>query len=280
MARRNYGIKHTGGFLPWRQDIKANSNMEVKNLKIEGIKDLSEGHYLLELENTFQTMPLPGQFVHIKVPPFFLRRPFSIAGCDKEKISILFKVAGSGSNVLSSARKGDILSVIGPLGTPFPVGEKREKVFIVAGGTGIAPLIFLSRKLIEKDKEILFFYGARDKKHIMFQLLPFGINFIFSTEDGSYGEKGLINVALINQIESGTAPDVIYAGGPAGLLKKVSSISRRYEIPAFISLENRMACGTGLCYGCVTRIKTGSGWEYKRVCKDGPVFNASEVIWE
>ena len=254
--------------------------MEAKNLKIEGITDLSEGHYLLELENSFEKKPLPGQFVHIKIAPFFLRRPFSVAGCDRDKIEILFKVAGEGSGVLSSVRKGGVLSVIGPLGTPFPVRSEWKKVFIAGGGTGVAPLLFLSRVLAERDADISFFYGARDIKHIMFKLLPYNVNFIFGTDDGSYGAKGLIHKCVIREIEESGVPDVIYGGGPRGLLKEISAISKKYAVPAFVSLENRMACGTGLCYGCVTRIRTGSAEVYKRVCKDGPVFDASEVVWE
>jgi len=254
--------------------------MESKNLKIKGIEDLSAGHWLLELENSFSEKPMPGQFIHIKVAPFFLRRPFSIAGCDRDKVTILFRVAGEGSQLLSHARKGDVLSVIGPLGTPFPLRKRWKKAFLVAGGTGAAPLFFLSGELAGQKKDILFFYGARDKSNIMFRMLPAGIDFIFSTDDGSYGEKGLITGALDSCLKGGFLPDVIYAGGPRGLLKEVAGFAEKFCIPAFVSLENRMACGTGLCYGCVTKIRTREGWEYKRVCKDGPVFSASDVAWE
>lgn len=254
--------------------------MEVKNLKVIKISYLSSDHFLLELENSFTKKPSPGQFVHIKIPSLFLRRPFSISGSDTKKISILFKVIGKGSKILSQIKKGEILNVIGPIGTPFPIKKEWEKIFIVAGGTGVAPFFFLSNELIKKDKEVVFFYGAKDKDNVMFKVLPSGINFVFSTDDGSYGTKGFIDKIFLKHLNQNSLPDVIYAGGPYGLLSKIAKISEKYGIPAFVSLENRMACGTGVCYGCVTKIKTKDGWEYKKVCKDGPVFDASEVVWE
>ncbi len=254
--------------------------MEVKNLKVADIKHLAEKHWFLELENSFNGIPQPGQFIHIKIPPFFLRRPFSIAGCTRDKISILFKIVGDGSKALSRARQGDVLNVIGPLGKPFPIRNTWKRVFLVGGGTGIAPLLFLSEELIKKEKQLLFFYGAKNKKHIMFHILPYGVDFIFSTEDGSFGQKGSVHISLVQQMEKRFLPDVIYAGGPSGLLRQVAIAAGRYGIPTFVSLENRFACGTGLCYGCVTRIKSKKGWEYKRVCRDGPVFDAADIIWE
>jgi len=254
--------------------------MEARNLKITGLTELSAGHYLVELENSFSTMPLPVQFVHIKVPPFFLRRPFSIAGGDAEKIRVLFRVAGEGTRALSCMEPGDELNVIGPLGTPFPVREEWKKAFIVAGGTGAAPLLFLSSRLLSEGREALFFYGAREAGHIMFRLLPPGVDFIFTTQDGSYGEKGLVTGPFEKMLRDGLLPDVIYAGGPHGLLKNVAGLSASYRVPAFVTLENRMACGTGLCYGCVTKIRSGDGWDYRRVCKDGPVFDAADIEWE
>jgi|LSQX01.1.fsa_nt_gb dihydroorotate dehydrogenase electron transfer subunit len=254
--------------------------METKNLKVLDIKELSAKHYLLEMENSFTKQVLPGQFIHLKIEPFFLRRPFSIAGSDSERIKILFRVVGEGSNVLSEVKKGTILNAVGPLGTPFPYKKEWKHAFIVAGGTGAAPLFFLAQTLVKKGVETIFFYGARNIENIMFKALPSGIDFVFSTEDGSYGEEGFIHKSVLKHIKEGSLPDVLYSGGPYGLLKEVSTISTLYKIPAFVSLENRMACGTGLCGGCVTKIKTKKGWEYKKVCKDGPVFSAEEVVWE
>lgn len=255
--------------------------MEAKNFRIAGITRLTAQLYRLELEGSFLKTPLPGQFIHIKVDNhLFLRRPFSIAGYKNSLFTILFKVVGEGTKILSDTKAGGMLSVIGPLGKGFPVNEGWKNVFLIGGGTGIAPLVFLTDTLSKSSASVTFFYGAGSRDDIAFNVLPYGVDYVFSTEDGSYGYKGLLNTAVEDFIKKNGKPDAIYGGGPYGLLKKLGGLSDKYGIPAFVSMENRMACGTGVCYGCVTKIKSGSGWEYKRVCKEGPVFNIKEIKWE
>ncbi|HOM26443.1 MAG TPA: dihydroorotate dehydrogenase electron transfer subunit [bacterium] len=234
--------------------------------------ELTENFYLLEIENKFQDVFLPGNFIHIKIENNFLRRPFSVAKYTKNSISIIYKVVGIGTEKLSKKRKNDFLDVLGPLGNSFPV-FKNKKVALIGGGTGVAPLIFLSEEL-KKINEVYFFYGARNKNQIFFDLLPAGINYIFSTDDGSFGEKGNIFTVF----KKYNSFEILYGAGPEPLLKKISLYSDR--LPVFISLENYMACGMGLCYGCVVKVKENKEWEYKRVCKDGPVFDGKKIIWE
>ncbi|MCX8082443.1 MAG: dihydroorotate dehydrogenase electron transfer subunit [bacterium] len=254
--------------------------MEAKKFIIKDNLFLTEKLYLLELEGNFNKVPVPGQFVHIKIEPFFLRRPFSIAGYSKNYLKIVYKVVGRATEVLSRKQNGELLDVIGPLGNGFPVNKKWKNIYLAGGGTGIAPLLFLTEALLQQNCSITFFYGARTSECIAFNILPYKVNYVFSTDDGSYGEKGLLGDILEKHIEKDGSPDVIYGGGPYGLLKDIARISQEYETPAFVSMENRMACGVGICYGCVTKIKGKNGWEYKRVCKDGPVFNVKEVVWE
>ncbi|HOL21511.1 MAG TPA: dihydroorotate dehydrogenase electron transfer subunit [bacterium] len=252
--------------------------MEAKKFRIKENIHLTEKLYLLELEGNLKTSPSPGQFVHIKIEPFFLRRPFSVAGYRDNCLKLLYRVAGRATEALTGKQAGEFIDVIGPLGNGFPVSDKWEKIYLAGGGTGIAPLLFLSEFLVKKD--ITFFYGARSIDCIAFNILTYGVNYIFSTDDGSYGHKGLLPDVIKRYIKKDCLPDVIYAGGPYEMLKAIDRISQNYKIPAFVSMENRMACGTGLCYGCVTKIKNKKGWEYKRVCKDGPVFSSEEVLWE
>ncbi|NLG12091.1 MAG: dihydroorotate dehydrogenase electron transfer subunit [Elusimicrobia bacterium] len=254
--------------------------MEAKSFQIKKNIHLTEKLHLLELEGSFLQSPVPGQFIHIKIDPFFLRRPFSIAGYNDNTLKILYRVVGRATEVLSEKEAGDSLNVIGPLGNGFPVNNNYKSIFLVGGGTGIAPLLFLTDTLIRKNLNISFFYGARTSECIAFHLLPYGVDYIFSTNDGSYGYKGLIGEVMQQHIKKNGKPDIIYGGGPYQMLKQLAKISAKHKTPAFVSLENRMACGTGICYGCVTKIKDKTGWEYKRVCKDGPVFNTEEVIWE
>ncbi|MBN1445962.1 MAG: dihydroorotate dehydrogenase electron transfer subunit [Candidatus Omnitrophica bacterium] len=254
--------------------------MEAKNLTVCRNARLAEHLYLMEFEGAFTPPALPGQFIHIKIDGLFLRRPFSVAGQKNNRLAILYKVVGKGTEILARKKGGETLNAIGPLGKSFPVIKKWKNVYLAGGGTGIAPLIFLADKLSGEDVKITFFYGAKSRGCIGFEILPAGINFVFTTEDGSYGDKGLLDRAVCGFIGKNGRPDVIYGGGPAGLLKKIGRISEDFSVPAFVSLENRMACGTGICYGCVTKIKTGSGWEYMRICKEGPVFNTKDIKWD
>ncbi|MCM8772988.1 MAG: dihydroorotate dehydrogenase electron transfer subunit [Candidatus Omnitrophica bacterium] len=248
--------------------------MERKICKILKNENLSGNYYFLILENNFKKIFKPGNFIHIKIGNNFLRRPFSIALFDREKIGIIYKVVGKGTDELRKKKKGEFLDILGPCGNFFPI-YKNKKVCIIGGGTGIAPLIFLSKVLKKYGNDVYFFYGARDKNLIFFKLLLTGINYIFSTDNGSYGKKGNIFDVFKNFEENF---QVIYGAGPEILLKKLSIYSE--NIPVYISVENYMACGMGLCYGCVIRIRKNNGYEYKRVCKDGPVFKASEIIWD
>ncbi|MCM8830433.1 MAG: dihydroorotate dehydrogenase electron transfer subunit [Candidatus Omnitrophica bacterium] len=254
--------------------------MEAKRFKIRRNIWLTEKLYLLELEGSFNQTPIPGQFVHIKIEPFFLRRPFSIAGYKDNYLKILYRIAGRATDILAQKKEDELLGLIGPSGNGFPVNKKWENVYLAAGGTGIAPLLFLAETLKKKNCNITFFYGARTSDCIAFNILPYGVNYVFSTDDGSYGYKGLVGDILKRYIMENGVPDVIYSGGPYEMLRKIAEISKKYNLSAFVSLENRMACGVGICYGCVTKIKCKDGWEYKRVCKDGPVFNTEEVLWE
>lgn len=257
--------------------------MEAKNFIVSSCRKIGQNHYFLQLIGSFSEDILPGQFVHIKVAPFFLRRPFSVASFKDNKLGILFQVAGRGTEVLAGSRGGEVLSVIGPLGTPFPVEAGNKNVWLAGGGTGIAPLLFLSARLSALKNGISYklFYGARDKSQIFFDIIPPGGESFFATEDGSFGYRGLLTGMLKEHLaDEPGPPDILYAGGPYAFLKEVASLAERENIETFVTLENRMACGTGLCYGCVTRIKSRGAWEYKRVCKEGPVFRAEEVEWE
>ncbi|MCS7179847.1 MAG: dihydroorotate dehydrogenase electron transfer subunit [bacterium] len=241
--------------------------------KILENRNLGENYYLLEFENKFDKTFQPGNFVHIKIENNFLRRPFSVAGYNRRIIQIVYKIVGGGTEKLSKKRKGEFLDILGPLGNSFPI-VKNKKVSLVGGGTGIAPLLFLAKKLKEYENEVYFFYGVRNKNCIFFDILPYGINYIFSTDDGSFGEKG----DIFKVFKKFDDFDIIYSAGPKPLLKKISKYS--LKIPVYVSVENYMACGMGLCFGCVIKIKENSKWEYKRVCKEGPVFEAKSIIWE
>ena len=208
----------------------------------------------------------------LKAPGVFLRRPLSIFSVSGKRIEFLYKVIGKGTKALSELRAGDKLEVLGPLGNPY-ILKTSNTPLLIAGGTGIASLNFLARKL---NRAGIIFYGAKKKAEFVPLELPTrsGWKVRFSTEDGSRGHKGLVTADLENYLkENGGKNFVVYACGPNAMLRGISDICKRYKTEGYVSLEEMMACGVGNCQGCPVK----SGSTYKMVCKDGPVFNVNEV---
>ncbi len=225
----------------------------------------------------------PGQFLNIKVNDTdepLLRRPFSIHRVKDSSIELLYEVVGEASGLLSQRRPGGYLDIIGPLGNGFdcrlPVTGYRSPV-LVAGGMGVAPLVFFAEKLMKSKALVLI--GAKTKDQILCEkeFKQLGCAVKIATDDGSRGFKGKVTDLLKNilRVTSYELRVTIYACGPRPMLKEISRISKKYDIPAQVSLEEHMACGIGACLGCVVNTKEG----FKRVCKEGPVFNGDELIW-
>ncbi|MFA5356279.1 MAG: dihydroorotate dehydrogenase electron transfer subunit [Candidatus Omnitrophota bacterium] len=226
---------------------------------------------------------VPGQFLNIKVSGSYeplLRRPFSIHKAGGPDIWILYEVVGEATRILSGRKPGEYINVIGPLGKGFDytlsVAGDRLSI-LTSGGMGVAPLLFLAEKLSKSRKLALI--GARDKEHLLCEkeLKDLGCAVRVSTDDGSRGFKGYVGDLLEKELSDmgDTQRAVIYACGPRPLLKEISRVSKKHGIAAQISMEEHMACGIGACLGCVVNTKEG----FKRACKEGPVFNAGEVIW-
>jgi len=224
---------------------------------------------------------LPGQFINIKVTDKsepFLRRPLSIHRIKGSSIELFYEVVGDATEILSQKKPGTYLDTIGPLGNGFTIASdiKRQAPILVAGGMGVAPLLFLAEKL--KNKQIPILIGARSMKDINCEkeFKKIGCDVKIATDDGSLGFKGRVTDLLKCELSAvSSLPETIYACGPHPMLKIVAVISQEYKIPAQISLEEHMACGIGACLGCV--VETASG--LKRVCKEGPIFNAKDIIW-
>ncbi|WP_026487468.1 dihydroorotate dehydrogenase electron transfer subunit [Caldanaerobius polysaccharolyticus] len=218
----------------------------------------------------------PGQFVHVKVndTSHILRRPFSVSDVIGDVVYIVYQIRGAGTRALSQLKPGDEIDVIGPLGRGFDVDKVKDKALVVGGGLGIAPMVYLAKTLGEKAR---IFLGYKNQ---LFLLDEFNSP-IVSIESGEYDYKGLITELVegyLKQCEF--TPDIIYACGPVGMLKSIRALSQRYRIPCEISLEERMGCGIGACLVCSCKITSGESWHYKRVCADGPVFTADEVIFD
>jgi len=232
----------------------------------------------------------PGQFVHVRVCEGYnplLRRPFSIHRVKSRKIEIIYKVVGKGTDMLSRKKNGEYLDVLGPLGTgyrsPSPTA-KISDVILVAGGIGVASLLFLAESLSVTSSElsILAIIGAKDKDELLCEgdFKRLGCRVEIATENGTKGYRGLASDLFQEclPLSSDIVKPLVFACGPLGMLKNVGEISKKRHFPCQVSLEEHLACGVGACLGCVVKVK-GSNYNYKRVCRDGPVFDAGELVW-
>jgi dihydroorotate dehydrogenase electron transfer subunit len=212
-----------------------------------------------------------------------LRRPFTISGVSGDSVEVLFQVKGSGTEIMSKWEPGRIVNILGPLGNGFSIPADLKNAYLVGGGMGIAPLLFLARNLNSKGVDVKIFFGARSVSETIIledQDLD-GCELYYSTDDGSKGDKGFITESLNNILKSASVNGFINASifccGPINMSEIISETALTFNLPCQVSLEEKMACGVGACLGCVTCVK---GDKYKRVCVDGPVFESMEIDWK
>ncbi|MDR1276554.1 MAG: dihydroorotate dehydrogenase electron transfer subunit [Candidatus Accumulibacter sp.] len=234
----------------------------------------------------------PGRFVMLRVNDTtdpLLRRPFAIFDADDDAsgapvFEILYRVVGKATTILSAKKEGDVLDVLGPLGKGFDLGAPAGEHLLVGGGVGLAPLYALAKKLRAASSTVLLFAGGRRRDDILCAeaFASLGVECHFATEDGSIGERALVTEPLTRYLESQGAKAAIYACGPEGMLRAVAQIAARRAIPCQVSLESRMACGVGVCLGCVVagRRTAPQTPDFRCVCSEGPVFDANEIDWE
>ncbi|MBR1654208.1 MAG: dihydroorotate dehydrogenase electron transfer subunit [Clostridia bacterium] len=231
----------------------------------------------------------PGQFLEIKVlkgiEPL-LRRPISIYNVDKDKnwLEFIFQVKGKGTKILSEVEVGQEIDIVGPIGNGIFDIKNYENAAIIGGGIGVFPLYELAKELKNAGtKNINTYLGFRSKDFVILEneFDDVSTNLIITTDDGSYKEKGFainkLKEDIENQNSEGKVPEVIFACGPLPMLKAVKQLAEEKNIPCQLSLEERMACGLGVCLGCAVKLSGTEDLQYKHVCKDGPVFWANEV---
>ncbi len=219
----------------------------------------------------------PGQFIamYCEDGTKLLPRPISICGIDAEKgtLRVVYRIAGEGTRLFSEMKEGDSLEVLGPLGNGFTM--KEEKAIIVGGGIGIPPMLELAKQLSCEKTVVL---GYRDELFLKDEFESYA-DVAVATEDGSCGTKGTVIDAIK---EAGVDGKVIYACGPMPMLKALAEYAEAHDMEAQISLEERMACGIGACLGCICKTKKKdhhTNVNNQRICKDGPVFDAKEVVF-
>lgn len=237
-------------------------------LKIKENKQLSNDIYLMKLEGDLSEIKNPGEFVEIKLDNYYLRRPISVHNYSKNELTLLYKVLGRGTNDLSKYQIGKELDVLVGLGNGFDI-SKSNKPLLIAGGIGIAPMYNLALKFNKLGVKPTLIYGvSRESDLVLIDEFSKICNLIICSDDGSHGFKGnVVSYLKENKIDF----DKYYACGPQVMLKYL----KQYSENGYVSLEARMGCGFGACMGCSIETTHGP----KRVCKEGPVFEASEVLF-
>ena len=222
------------------------------------------------IESNESGIQRPGQFVQLQLPGFYLRRPISVCQWGEKFIRLVYKVAGQGTEYMTGLKPGDELDVLTGLGNGFDVDAMGDKPLLVGGGVGLPPLVGLCEKLLAAGKKPQVVAGFNKKEEIFLAdtLREMGIEPVIATMDGSEGIKGLVTDAM-KTLEF----DSVASCGPLPMLKAVFNAA---EVPGQFSFEERMGCGFGACMGCTVKVKGG----YKRICKDGPILDRDEILWE
>ena len=230
---------------------------------------LTDSIYEMVLIGDTSSITAPGQFINIKLDGFYLRRPISICDYNENTITIIYKVVGEGTAVMSNMKSGDTLDVLCGLGNGFDTSKSSKKPVLIGGGVGVPPMYNLCKKLVAEGKEVTVILGFNKKDEIFYEdeFKKLGANVKVTTVDGSYGIKGFVTDALKE-----TEYTYFFTCGPMPMFKAIESTA---TTSGQYSFEERMGCGFGACMGCSCKTKYGN----KRICKDGPVLEREEIIW-
>lgn len=249
--------------------------IKKEKMKIVSSELIAQDTVEMVLENRFISQTaIPGQFLHVLIEGHTLRRPISIADIDKEEntITILFKMVGSGTRQLATYQIGMTLDVLGPVGNGFQMNvEADSTVLLIGGGIGVPPMYYLGKTLAKQHVNVIAILGFQTEANVFYEekFQQIAKTYIV-TDDGSYGNKGYVT-DILDKIGDF---DRYYSCGPELMLKAITK--ELIGIPGYISLEERMGCGIGACFACMIPANNEKG--YKKICSDGPVFNAEEVV--
>lgn len=230
---------------------------------------LTQSVYKMTLQGDTSAITAPGQFVNIQLDGLFLRRPISVCDVQGDRLTILYKVVGKGTMQMSKLSAGQ-LDVLTGLGNGYDLSKAGDMPVLIGGGVGVPPMYLLCKELLKLGKAVTVILGFNTKNEIFYEreFRELGVNVIVTTVDGSYGMKGFVTDALKDLQYS-----YFYTCGPEPMLKAVYNNS---VTSGQMSFEKRMGCGFGACMGCSCKTITG----YKRICKEGPVMQKEEILWE
>ena len=232
-------------------------------------KALTDSVYKMVLSGDTSAITAPGQFVNIQLSGLFLRRPISVCDYDGETLTIIYKVVGKGTEVMSTMAPGESLDILTGLGNGYDLSLTGDRPVLLGGGVGVPPMYNLAKKLLEQGKTVSVILGFNTKSEIFYEeeFKALGCDVTVTTVDGSYGKKGFVTDALPEGYTH------FCCCGPEPMLK---AVYRATKTSGQMSFEERMGCGFGACMGCSCKTLTGN----KRICKDGPVMKKEEILWE
>lgn len=253
--------------------------------KVMKNKEIADNIWRMDIATGRIFKSLPGQFINVLVNGAyepFLRKPFSICNATNNSLTIIYKVIGKGTKAMTVKKKGDRLDFIGPLGVSYldfysgPAAQ-RSKLFLIGGGTGAASVFYLAKYFRSKKIKFTFIQGARCKAQMVAASEFKKLGCLFATDDGTLGKKGFVSDLLKDRLEDNS---IIFACGPKPMFRAIKAAAdEKKNIKVFASFEEYMGCGIGACLSCAIEIKTAGGSEYKRVCKDGTVFDLEDVVF-
>ncbi len=228
---------------------------------------LTANVYEMTLAGDTRFVTAAGQFVNVALDGLYLRRPISVCDVTDGVLTLVYKVVGKGTDAMSQKKSGDVLNILTGLGNGYDLSLAGDSPLLLGGGVGVPPLYLLAKQLIGQGKKVSVVLGfnTADEAFYEKEFSALGADVKVATVDGSYGAKGFVTDAIEGEFSH------YYACGPLPMLKAVSKL----KMSGSLSLEERMGCGFGACMGCSVMTKNG----VKRVCKEGPVFDAAEVIW-
>ena len=234
-----------------------------------GQKKLTETVFEIQLTGDTAAITRPGQFVNLRMEGLYLRRPISVCNLEGETLTLIYKVVGKGTAQLSRVQPGEVIPVLTGLGNGYDLSLAGEDPLLIGGGVGVPPLFLLARRLRDAGKHVSVILGFNTAAECFYadQFRALGCDVTVTTVDGSLGVRGFVTDAL-----PGTYSHV-YTCGPEPMLR---AVYRTVQTGGSFSFEKRMGCGFGACMGCSCRTITG----YKRICKEGPVLQKEEIIWE
>lgn len=233
-------------------------------------KPLAPKVFRMVLEGDTSDIVCPGQFVNIKIHGLYLRRPISVCNVEGGYLTLIYKAVGHGTENMSDMKAGEKLDVLTGLGNGYFLKNSGERPVLIGGGVGVPPLFMLAKQLISQNKKVSVILGFNTKEEIFYkkEFEELGAMVYVTTVDGSFGRKGFVTDAL-----SDIDYTYFYACGPEPMLK---AVYRESKTEGELSFERRMGCGFGACMGCSCKTIAGN----KRICKEGPVMNKGDIIWE